>query len=224
MSASSELATRGRKKKSSSTELPFTSKPPQEVERQRVLDAAERTFAGCGYADTRMEQIAASARVSLRSVYAVAKGKAELFRIVQEVRGRELLSRIEEALADEARSPSGMLMEYIALVATFMMDHRDFLRIQLRDGHTWGMDDGRHVLSEAAEIGDELLERLLRRGIKTGCFHQEDPRTMVASLRSLEQIQLASWVSGRSRSSKRAVTETIQRQAKRLFCRAEPGS
>ena len=220
MSASTELATRGRKKKSSSTELPFASKPPQEGERQRVLDAAERTFAECGYADTRMEQIATAARVSLRSVYAVAMGKAKLFRILQELRGRELLSRIEEVLAGEARSPSDLLMEHIALVATFMMDHRDFLLIQLRDRHTWGIDDGRHALSEAGQVGDKVLERLLRRGIRTGCFHQEDPKTMVASLRALEQIQLASWISGRNRSSKRVVTETIQRQAKRLFCRA----
>jgi hypothetical protein len=42
--------------------------------------------------------------------------------------------------------------------------------------------------------------------------------TSLASLRALEQVQLAAWVSRRGRRSKRAVTEALRRQAERLFC------
>jgi AcrR family transcriptional regulator len=166
-----------------------------------------------------MQDIAASARASLRSVYAVANGKARIFRALHELRARDLLSRIEGALADETRDPSDSLMEVIAVVATFLMDHPDFLRIQLREGRAWALDDSQHTLVAERRTSDRLLERLFQRGIRAGSFHDEAPKLLVASLRALEQVQLAAWVARRDRISKRAATEAIQRHAERLFCR-----
>jgi AcrR family transcriptional regulator len=79
-------------------------------ERQRVLDAAERIFAEGGFRNARMQDVAAEARVSLRTVYGIAKGKETLYRALNDLRGRDLLSRIEGAIADDARDPSDSLM------------------------------------------------------------------------------------------------------------------
>ena len=184
-----------------------------------MFDAAERMFAERGFGDTRMQDIAAEARVSLRSVYGVAKGKAPLYRALHELRARDLLARIEGALSDEARNPADRLMEVIAVVATFLMDHPDFLRIQLQEGGTWALDESdRTLLVTERHASDRLLERLFRQGIREGAFHAEDPRMLVASLRALEQVHLAAWVGRRGRISRKATIESIERQARRLFC------
>jgi AcrR family transcriptional regulator len=193
---------------------------PKAAERRRILAAAEGIFAERGFGAARMQDIAASARASLRSVYAVANGKAKIFRALHELRARDLLARIEGAVADETRKPSDVLMDVIAVVATFLMDHPNFLRIQLREGRAWALDDPQHMLVAERHASDRLLERLFLRGVRAGSFHDEEPKMMVASLRALEQVQLAAWLSRRDRISKRAATEAIQRRAERLFCRS----
>ena len=185
-----------------------------------------------------MQDIAAEAKVSLRSVYSVASGKTALFRAVHETRARDLLARIELALSDpkQAWNPkqasnskrqaspkqemARALMAVISVVATFLMDHPEFLRIQLREGGTWALEDAdRVLLVDERHTSDQLLERLFRRGIRAGTFHPENPRMMVASLRAQEQVYLSVWIARRGRISKKATIESIQRQARRLFCR-----
>lgn len=192
---------------------------PTATEHQRVLRAAEQVFADHGFHEARMKDISAAARVSLRSVYEVARGKEEIFLALHSVRARSLLARIERALGDETRSPADSLMALIDAVATFFMDHPHFLRIQLRDGGAWALYGGEDALFvHEARASDQMLERLFRRGIRAGVFYDEDPRTMVANLRALGQVQLAHWVVRRKRISKRGTIEAVQRAAKRLFC------
>jgi AcrR family transcriptional regulator len=194
------------------------------AERTRVLDAAERVFAERGFRDARMQDVAAEASVSLRTVYAVASGKDTLYRELNDRRARDLLSRIESVLGDDTLDPDSSLMEVVSVVATFLMDHREFLRIQLQEGGAWALDEpDRTLLVPERHSSDRLLERLFRRGIKKGVFHDEGPRSMVATLRALEQVQLAAWADRRGRLSRRATIKLIQRQARRLFCRNGSG-
>ena len=149
----------------------------------------------------------------------MANGKAQIFRALHELRVRDMLSRIAEVLGDETRDPAESLRDRFAAVATFLMDHPNFLRIVLREGRAWALDNLEHPLVDARHASDRLLERLFLRGIRAGTFHDEDPKLMVARLRALEQVQLAAWISSRARISKRAATEAIQRQARRLTSR-----
>jgi AcrR family transcriptional regulator len=198
---------------------PARARPPA-PEAQRILDAAERIFAEHGYEGARMQDIAGSARTSLRDVYAVAKGKAEILRTLNELRAAELLSRLEDTLADESRPPVDSLNDVIAVVATFLMDHPHFLRIHLREGRAWALDASKqYFFSDLRNVSARLQESLFRRGIRAGIFHDENPRVAVATLRALEQVHLSEWVLRRGRASKRAVIEAIQRDAGRLFCR-----
>ena len=189
------------------------------TERRRILDAAERAFADRGFQETRMQDIAADAKVSLRSVYGVADGKTTLFYAVHEARASDLLTRIEDTLSDDTQEASTTLMRMIVVVATFLMDHPEFLRVQLREGGTWALEEtDRHLLVDERHASDRLLEHLFRRGIRAGEFYAEDPRMMGANLRAIEQVQLAAWAARRGRISKKATIESIQRQASRLFC------
>jgi len=183
-----------------------------------LLDAAERVFAQRGFEDTKMQDIAAEARVSLRSVYQVARGKAALYGLVHETRARDLLAQIELALPSDEDDPRRALMDVIAVVAGFLMERPDFLRIQLREGGTWSLEEtGRVLLVEERHRSDRLLEKLFRRGIASGVFYAEHPGLMVASLRAQEQVHLAAWIARRGRPSKRQTIDAIQRQAERLF-------
>jgi len=190
---------------------------PGAPEQARILDAAERLFASRGYAETRMQEIAAAARTSLRNVYAVAKGKAEIFRMLHEVRARDLLGQVGDVLADKSRDPGDVLMDVIDVVMSFLMEHTDFLDIQLRHGLAWSLRDPEHTLAEARDTADRGLETLFRRGIRAGVFLDEGPKTMVASLRALEQVQLAAWLENPRRLGRRAVIERVQAQARRLY-------
>jgi len=190
--------------------------PPEHV---RILDAAERIFAERGYGDTRMQDIASDARTSLRNVYGLATGKAEIFRMLHEERAVDLLSQADAVLSDTTRDPREALMDVIEVVVGFLMEHTDFLRIQLRHGLAWSLRDPSHPLDEARRKADRRLESLFRRGIKQGVFLDEGPRTMVSSLRAIEQVHLAAWLESRKHASKRVVTERIQSQARRLFVR-----
>ena len=197
-----------------------SARPTARAEQQRVLEAAERSFAERGFENTKMQGIAADARVSLRSVYATARGKAELYRMIHETRASDLLARMEAVAAEWHSDPRRALTELIGVVATFLMEHPDFLRIQLRVAGAWALEDvERTLLADERREGEQLLERTFRRGIRKGIFHAEDPRLMVASLRAQQQVQLAAWIARRGRVSKRATIEAIQRQAVRLFCR-----
>jgi AcrR family transcriptional regulator len=193
------------------------------ADRTRVLEAAERVFAERGFRDARMQDVAAEASVSLRTVYAAAAGKDTLYRALNDRRARDLLNRIESVLGDDAQNPVECLMEVISVVATLLMDHPDFLRIQLQEGGTWALDEpDRTLLVSERHSSDRLLERLFRRGIRMGAFYDEGSRSMVATLRALEQVQLAAWADRRGRLSRKATIERIQWQARRLFCPDEP--
>jgi AcrR family transcriptional regulator len=56
--------------------------------RQAILDAAERLFAAHGYVGTSVAEIAAEARVALKTVYAVFGTKAEVLRALWNLRMR----------------------------------------------------------------------------------------------------------------------------------------
>jgi AcrR family transcriptional regulator len=196
------------------------SGPADETQEERLLRAAERSFADQGFEATKMQEIAAAARVSLRSVYAAASGKTELYRKVHEKRARDLLDRMQATVSEWRDDPRRALLELIGVVAQFLMAHPDFLRIQLREAGAWSMDAARpQLLVAERHAGARLLEQLFRSGIRKGVFHADNPQLMVSTLRAIEQVQLAAWVARRGRTSQRAVIEAIRRQAERLFCR-----
>ena len=62
-----------------------------------VFDCAERVFAEEGFAESTMQDLAAEAGISLKTLYATFPGKDEIYREILAVRGGGLLDAISLA-------------------------------------------------------------------------------------------------------------------------------
>lgn len=87
---------------------PAKTSPPK---RDRVLDAAWRVFVRHGYARATMDEIAAAAGVSKRTVYDHFTSKERLFGAIVRRRRDEMLSGIAVGRLDE-RDPDAALTEF----------------------------------------------------------------------------------------------------------------
>jgi AcrR family transcriptional regulator len=77
-----------------------TQEARQALYRDLVLEAAEATFGEHGVKNSKMEQIAEAAGLSLGTVYAVFRGKASIVDALRERRLREVLERAGVAVRD----------------------------------------------------------------------------------------------------------------------------
>jgi TetR/AcrR family fatty acid metabolism transcriptional regulator len=146
--------------------------------RQRILDAAARCFAKHGFARTRIEDVAAEARVSRALVYHHFGSKEELARQVQEHMLEEWSAAVDQAiasapsagdalaawlrvnLADTRRRPLlHAILADAALLASFedaarrsMAEWREKLVALLRDGVARGEFRADLDVESAAEV------------------------------------------------------------------------
>ena len=72
----------------------------------------------------------------------------------------------------------------------FLLDHRDFFRIQIREGRSWGLGPTGDGAGEWQE-GLELQMALLRQGVEEGVFCDGDIALLAASGGALMQVLLA---------------------------------
>jgi AcrR family transcriptional regulator len=82
--------------------------PALAARRQRILEAAARCFAKNGFARTRIEDVAAEARVSRALVYHHCGSKEELARQVQEHLLEEWSAAVDQAVAGAASAADAL--------------------------------------------------------------------------------------------------------------------
>lgn len=192
----------------------------QALYRQMIFEAAERAFAEKGVEDTKMEEIAAGAGLALGTLYNVFSGKAKLVAEIHRTRMQEALEGAD-AMRESSGDPVEALMAEIAGYVRFFAAHPDYLRMHLREGYAWGLDDSQPTPAhrEAMSTGSATQEAVFARGIEAGVFHEGKPRLMARLLIAMQQVQLADWVEeGMSREPAELVAE-MQTQARRTFCR-----
>ena len=90
-----------------------------------------------------MQEIAAEAGISLKTLYANFPGKSELYREIQEVRGAEFVAHTNE-VAEAAEPSLGRLEAGVRGYVEFLLAHENFLRIHLREGRAWGLGPPEH--------------------------------------------------------------------------------
>lgn len=143
--------------------------------RDAILDAAWEVFLRSGYGRTSMDEIAAAAGVSKRTVYDRFASKERLFVAIVERRRDELLRLVDEAVLDE-RDPERSLGDFAAAHLAMAMS-RPVLELY------------RIVLAEAprlpaparimGQVGlDRVIERLagyLETLMRAGVLRSEDP-------------------------------------------------
>ena len=175
--------------------------PPRETspagadpeKRQRILDAAVRTFGRRGYHDAKIAEIAAEARVAEGTVYLYFRNKEHLFATVFDEKMDQLLARGREIAAGEDPA-SERLTRLVDLHLTFLASDRDLaslFQIELRRSARMLQ---RVIRSKLVDYF-RLLGGVLKDGIENGEFRaQLSPRLAVRVLFGAADEIVSEWL------------------------------
>ncbi|WP_433250884.1 TetR/AcrR family transcriptional regulator [Actinomadura nitritigenes] len=180
---------------------------------RQILAAAEREFSKSGFADARMESIAAAAGVSLATVYKTFSGKLDIWNTLHDERMRALLAEVDRATRP-ATSPLERLLTGVATVARFLTEHDDYLDLNLRAGSGWasGADGGRGVQRTVWSAGLDTLASGVEASIAAGELPGIRPRVAAGMIVSALQVWLDDWVrTARDRQADTVIEELTTR-------------
>ena len=191
----------------------------EDLYRQLILEAAEKSFAEKGFEAAKIEEIAAESGLSLGTLYSVFAGKPDVLRAVFASRNREILAA-SAAAAEAASGPAGRLLAAVAAYVDFFVGHPDYLRIHLRGGHAWGLAGAGHpspAQAHAWEEGIELYAAIFARGVADGAFHPGPPRLLARMMIAMQQVQLADWVERGMRQDPGELVADVHAWVRRAF-------
>jgi AcrR family transcriptional regulator len=190
--------------------------------RTHILAVAEALFADQGFANTRMQDIAQASEISLTTLYQLYPGKKELHRQLLISRDQEMLQRVTQAgpLAFGKSASLEPLLQLMALQVGYLLEHPDYLRMQLQNGVFWFHSTSRPSADEQQlwERGLALMQQMFSWGIQEGLFIADDPDDMGRLFLSLQQTRLANWVLAGMQEEHAAVVARIQDDFVRFFC------
>jgi AcrR family transcriptional regulator len=162
---------------------PATRQRRKEARPQELLDAALELFAQKGFAATRSEEVAARAGVSKGTLYLYYPSKEELLKAVI----RQRLSTAIAAGAEEAEQFKGPASELLALVLTrwwlevFDSPTSAVFKLVITEVRNFP-DLAKFYVDEVVDPGQQLIGRILERGIRSGEFRAVDVPSAVLSL------------------------------------------
>jgi len=96
--------------------------------RLKILDAALKRFAHCGYAGTSVQDIVDTARVTKPTLYYYFGNKAGLYQALVDSAHDERFRLIQEG-ARRGQTLAEKLVEIIAALFEFLREHRELMRI-----------------------------------------------------------------------------------------------
>jgi TetR/AcrR family fatty acid metabolism transcriptional regulator len=166
----------------------------QEEKRRQILEAAVRAFARKGYHACRVGEIAEEAGVAYGLVYHYFGSKEEVLQTIFRDTWRQMLARIAELEAENDPASEQVRKVTALLLRTWRRD-RDLVRVLVREVTR----SPEQLQQQIDEIGHayEALERIIRRGQKTGEFRAEINPQLAATIfyGALEEV-LTGWVMG----------------------------
>jgi len=104
------------------------------LRRDDILAAASQAFADKGFQGTQVAEIAYAAEVSLNSVYALFKGKEELYEAVISRTARTVGDRVKNAVRG-ITDPAELLLRVIDELFACFDEHRHLMRIYANTTH-----------------------------------------------------------------------------------------
>jgi AcrR family transcriptional regulator len=153
-----------------------------------IFDCAERVFAEKGFDECTMQDVAAEAGISLKTLYTAFPGKNEIYAEIQAVRGVAFLDRVRGAGEGSALEK---LESGLRAFVSFLVEHDAYRRILLREGHAWGLNPTTENTREHWRAGVNHVAAVLRQGMDEGVFHEGDAELLAASVTAVMQVQLA---------------------------------
>jgi AcrR family transcriptional regulator len=155
--------------------------------RERILDAAFSTFAGRGYRDASMDDIAAAAETSKGGVYFHFPTKESIFRELMRTTADKLVGKVERAVGAESDPISQAEIAIATVLATFA-GHRTMARLLFLDV----IGAGRVFQAEANELHDRfarLIQGYLDQAVADGVIPPTDTRiTSIAWFGALNEV------------------------------------
>lgn len=190
----------------------------QEAYRALILDAAEPVFAEYGYEAAKVQEIAASADVSVGTIYGVFGSKAELYSAVMTRRLPDILGTARDAAAT-ATTTLERLTRGLDAAILYMLEHTDFLRIHLHES-AWGLGPRRAPAEQlvAWRQGMELEALILGQAMDEGLVIRCDPARLARMIAAVQQVHLADWVDGGMVTPGAEVAERLRRLFVLMFC------
>ena len=190
----------------------------RDMNRQHVFDGAERVFAEHGYERTRMQDVAAESGLSLATVYDLIRSKEELYAEIHRVRGGALLER---AMASSAGATSAFdaVLRGVRAYVEFLVEHPDYLRIELRESQPWALSPRFTTEEQGAQWqrGLILAEAAFRAAIAEGSVIPEAPEVLARLMIAAHQVYLGAWVDAGMTEPTSALIARMQLHVKRAF-------
>ncbi len=136
--------------------------------RSHIMAAAERLVGRHGLERTKMQDVAAEARVALATIYRLYPTKQDLYEAVVRARAAEVLDAGRAAVTDEA-TPIDNLMNFTLGMVAHLLEHPDALRLTLRTTPTsWGLGEDDADWAAARDFHADLVHRCLLDGTVLG--------------------------------------------------------
>lgn len=185
--------------------------------REAALEGAEVVFAEHGFAGAKMTEIAATARISLATLYAVFDGKEQLHRAVHDWRARQILELTAGSLPADLNPLEALLAGSSAYVR-FQVTHPSYLRLTLREAPSWASP---HSIVHPEQLqawhqGFQLAVQVCEAGIAVGQFVPERPQQHARMLIATMQVILADWFD----SGMDAPGEEVERRVRHALVRS----
>ncbi len=182
-----------------------------------IFESAECVFGEKGFEGATMQDIASEAGVSLKTVYAAFAGKQELYGAIMHARGRAMLDAVDAArlpLSD----PIEKLVAGTRAFVQFLFDNRDWMRLHARSRHSWAVRPEDEEAGQLWDEGHKSHSELLRAGIKSGVFWEDDPDETAVMIHGLIRVHVAHALS-RDETDAKTVANRLIARLLRMVCR-----
>src|SRR5690242_18466094 len=153
-------------------------KPP-ETRRSDIISAALRLFAAKGFAATRLDDVAEAAGIAKGTVYLYFETKEELFRDVVRQELLPTLDRFEAEVAAHQGPTADLLRLLLAGLARLIdSDAGAIPKLVVCEAGNFP-EIARFYAEEVVGRGQNLLDRIVQRGIEGGEFRPVDTAQML---------------------------------------------
>jgi AcrR family transcriptional regulator len=164
---------------------------------QVVVDAA-RVFAGRGYDQTSVPQLADELGVAAGSLYHYFGGKEELLIAICDQLMEPLHAEARDLVADDDIDPTEQLRALVRIWVRHVVEHRDHMLVFQQERHVIDHGDQWRHVRDSRKRFERLVEGVLARLHDEGGARLEDPRLSLAALLGMVN-HTAQWYRPRGR-------------------------
>ena len=154
-----------------------------------IFESAEHVFGEKGFEKATMQEVAAEAGVSLKTVYASYPGKRDLYDAIMLARGRSMFEAVAAAHAI-AQGPLEKLVTGTRAFVGYLFDHQAWSRIHVRSQTSWAMRPEGEGAAALWDEGQRAHVEMLSEGIEAGVFWEDDPTEMALMIRAMTRVQV----------------------------------